>query len=746
MRGAALNWPPILGLSNTNTNISTVPRRYGLVGLLLNDTRHFFLFLPVAFALGISAYFAWPTEPSILSGPSVRYLALLPIVLLAGGFISAQTRAGQGARAGSVFCACMIAGAIWAKGHTSHAANVWETPAVPVGGIETRISGQVDMSEQRWRGGEVNMSVYAADLLEKPHRPFRARLFSSKDIAQLAAPGCHVELDVRLQGLGTPLTDGGYDPRFPAYFEGLRARGFIRDIVSLSCETGTWRHRLARLRQNMAGEIRTHLPPRTGGVATALITGLRGGISPAIRDTFRDSGLAHVLAISGLHMALFAGTVFALFRFLCALFPGFAQRYDIRRLSACLALAAAIAYLAISGASYATQRAFIMIALMFIAIALGRQALTMRNVSWAAFLVLLINPHAVMQVGFQMSFAAVIVLIGFFEAWRRRQAQETDVSRPNVFSSHLVGWRVVIRSLARARVYVFGLILTSLLAGGATGVLALIHFNQMAKFGLAGNLIAMPVFGMMVMPAAFVSVVLMPFGLAAGPLWVMGVGIDWIIMGAQWLVSFATPVYRIGPTPAFVLPAFLLGLIWLCLIRGLVRWAGLAAVLVACLSLGRQPAPDIHILGRGYQMAWRTPAGDMAVLHPKRATYETEIWRRRLGSPAQVSDEAYASCRFPVCSFEVSSGAKMVFVHDPRLLSAACRQADIIIAPYLTARYACAAHLVDRRDLTPFATSVVYISKIDGEIDRDYAARTQSTATHEARPWHRLNGTSKALE
>ena len=114
--------------------------------------------------------------------------------------------------------------------------------------------------------------------------------------------GCHARLKVRLQPLGAPLTDGGYDPRFPAFFEGLRARGFVREIVSLSCETGTWAHRLARLRLAMAEEIRTALPARTGGVAAALITGLRGGIPPAIRDTFRNSGLAHVLAISGLHM------------------------------------------------------------------------------------------------------------------------------------------------------------------------------------------------------------------------------------------------------------------------------------------------------------------------------------------------------------------------------------------------------------------------------------------------------------
>ena len=506
---------------------------------------------------------------------------------------------------------------------------------------------------------------------------------------------------MRLQPLGAPLTDGGYDPRFPAFFEGLRARVFVREIVSLTCETGTWAHRLARLRLAMAEEIRTTLPAQTGGVAAALITGLRGGIPPAIRDTFRNSGLAHVLAISGLHMALFAGTVFALLRVLCALFPRFAQSRDVRRISAYFALAAAVGYLALSGASYATQRAFVMIALVFIAIGIGRQALTMRNVGWAGFCVLLINPHAVMQVGFQMSFAAVIILVGFFEAWRRYSARHGQTFRNGAF------WR----SIIRVRVYLFGLLLTSLLAGGVTGVLALIHFNQMAKFGLVGNLIAMPIFGLMVMPAAFVSVIAMPFGLAAAPLWVMGKGLDWILLGAGQLVEAGDPLFRVGASPPYVLPAFMIGLIGLCLVQSRARWCGLAVMGFAVLSLGRQPVPDVHILGEAYQLAWRTPSGDMAVMHEKRAGYETDIWRRRLGWPTQTAEAGYAACRFPACRIELQAGAELALVTDARHLTEACGAVDVVIAPYIRARYPCAAHLVDRRVLKPFATTLVYVER-----------------------------------
>lgn len=690
----------------------------------MDNTRHFFPFLPVAFAIGIAVYFVWPTQPGL------HYLAALPILLAVerGANLFAPIGAyANYVRSGVIFCLCLICGTGWAQLHTYRASQSWAMPPLPTGGVETHISGQIDMSEIRWRGGELHMHVTTVDVPQHaqhiPTKPFRARLFTSKEIALRARPGCRGVLKVRLQPLGAPLTDGGYDPRFPAFFEGLRARGFVREIVSLSCEDGTWAHRLARLRLEMAHEIRAVLGPRTGGVAAALITGLRGGISPAIRDTFRNSGLAHVLAISGLHMALFAGTVFALLRVLCALFPRFAQVYDVRRLCAGFALAAAIAYLALSGASYATQRAFVMIALVFIAIAIGRQALTMRNVGWAAVVVLLLNPHAVMQVGFQMSFAAVIILVGFFEAWRRRSVNYDQPFRRGAL------WR----SIFRVRVYVFGLLLTSLLAGGVTGILALIHFNQMAKFSLAGNLIAMPLFGLMVMPAAFVSVVAMPFGLAAAPLWVMGLGLEWILLGAGALVETGDPLFRVGASPTYVLPAFIIGLIWLCLLGGASRWCGLAIMLFAIVSLGRQPAPDIHILGTAYQLAWRTPSGDMAVMHEKRAGYETEIWRRRLGWPKQVSDAKFANCRFPACRIELRAGAQLALVTQARHLSAACRAADIVIAPYVHARYPCAAHLVDGRSLSPFEATLVYLEPVENA----YRVVTRRPSANVARVWQR---------
>ena len=127
--------------------------------------------------------------------------------------------------------------------------------------------------------------------------------------------------------------------------------------------------------------------------------------------------------------------------------------------------------------------------------------------------------------------------------------------------------------------------------------------------------------------------------------------------------------------------------------------------------VGRQPTPDVHILGEAYQLAWRTPSGDMAVMHEKRAEYETDIWRRRLGWPRQVGDVAHAACRFPACRIELQAGAELALVTDARHLSAACGSVDIVIAPYIRARYPCSAYLIYRRVLKPFATTLVYVER-----------------------------------
>ena len=263
-------------------------------------------------------------------------------------------------------------------------------------------------------------------------------------------------------------------------------------------------------------------------MAAALVTGVRGMIAPDTRRAFRHSGLAHMLAISGLHMALFAGSVYALIRLLAALWPRLVLRHDMRKPAALIALLAATCYLVISGAGIATQRAYIMLAIFFLAVLLDRPAITMRNVLWAALIVLLLQPQAIVQVGFQMSFAAVMVLVATYEAWRRHDRLYLRLAdmTPSMRSLRLV-WR-----------YASALTLTSLIAGGVTGFIALTQFYQIGTFGLPANLLAMPIFGTLIMPMAPLSLALLPTGFDIGALTVMQTGIHAVLAAATWITDF----------------------------------------------------------------------------------------------------------------------------------------------------------------------------------------------------------------
>src|SRR5262249_4863176 len=124
-----------------------------------------------------------------------------------------------------------------------------------------------------------------------------------------------------------------------------------------------------------------------GSIASALITGKRDAISTQVNEAMYVSGLAHVLSISGYHMAVVASIAFFTIRALFALLPAFANQYPIKKWAALLALLAAAFYLLLSGAEVATQRSFIMIGIVLIGVLVDRATLTFRTLTVAALCV-----------------------------------------------------------------------------------------------------------------------------------------------------------------------------------------------------------------------------------------------------------------------------------------------------------------------------------------------------------------------
>src|SRR5690606_32505557 len=311
----------------------------------------------------------------------------------------------------------------------------------------------------------------------------------------------------------------------------------------------------------LAERIVARLGERTGGVAAAMTTGHETWIQSPDLDAMRDSGLAHILSISGLHMAVVGGFVFFTVRLLVATWPWLALRVSGRSVPALAGLVAVGTYLIISGAPPPAERAAVTASLAFLAVLAVRQAVTMRALAAAAFVVLLLRPEAVVTPGFQMSFAATAALAALVEVWPRR-IREFAAPWPIAMVRRFGSWLLAACA-------------ASLVAGMATGPFAMQHFNRTAVYGLIANLATAPLADFIMMPALALGAALEPLGLGGPFRWLAGKSVDAMLALGHWAASLPGAVQATPSAPAAALPVAFLGILFMCLWRGRWRWVGL---------------------------------------------------------------------------------------------------------------------------------------------------------------------------
>src|SRR5690606_38035320 len=226
-------------------------------------------------------------------------------------------------------------------------------------------------------------------------------------------------------------------------------------------------------------------------IGQAMVMGDQSAISDETRDVMAASGLAHIYSISGLHLSLVAGGMFFLLRLALASVPGWTQTLPIKKIAAIGGIVTACGYLLLAGgvANVPALRSTIMLGLIFGAILAGRRALTMRNVAIAALAIIIIDPASIFRASFQLSFAAVVALIGVYEMPRK----PPDTQRK--WSSRL--WATI-----------WATAVTSFIAGTATLLFSAYHFQPTAPLGVLGNVLVLPVVSLVIMPFAVLSVLL----------------------------------------------------------------------------------------------------------------------------------------------------------------------------------------------------------------------------------------------
>ncbi len=635
------------------------------------------LWLPVAAGLGILVYFALPYEPERWLGPASALAFAMAVVVARGRPVAPIALA--------AILAASLGFAAAQAGTARYAAPMLDGRIGPAW-VEGRVVGQSVLPQ----GVRVVLADLSIDRLapERTPRQVRIRLLSG---SEPLATGTRIGVRAILNPPSRPVLPGGFDFRRHAFFQGIGGIGFAVGHPSLLDGGGIGRMLpLESGRRAIADRIRSALDGDRSAIATALLTGDRGAIRPEIHKSIREAGLAHLLAISGLHLGLVAGLIFFAVRATLALVPSLALDRPIKKWAAVAALCGAFAYMLVVGSTVPTQRAFIMVGLVLVAVLVDRVAISMRLAAWAAALVLAIAPYSLLGPSFQMSFAAVIALIAGYEAMRHRLAE----------------WRRRAGPVGMGALYLAGVLLTTAIASTATAPFALYHFQQVASYGLLTNLLAVPLTALWIMPWGLAAYLLMPLGLEALALAPMGWGISALLAIAEAAAGWPHAAIRVAMPPGWALGLASLGGLWLCLWRGRWRLWGIAAVaagLIAMVWPGSRP--DILISEDGRLMAVRAADGRLSVSEPRRDRFTREIWLRADGRsevtswPTAGPDEAaWLTCDPLACLYR-PNGQSVALIRDPRALQEDCSMADIVVAAVPVPRFCRADIVVDRFDV-----------------------------------------------
>lgn len=630
----------------------------------------------VAFGFGIVGYYgadrepsAWAAVPAAVIAIAIAYAARMRPV----GFPIA------------IGVAAMATGFAVATVQTARIAH----PVLRTTASSATLSGFVEIREERERSDRIVVRVHKFSAARVSEIPERVRVAVRKGTAP--AVGSFVELKAHLSPPLPPLRPGGYDFARDMYFQRIGASGYALgkiQVVKPPVEQGFWLRYASLIdgmREGIDKRIRAVVPGDHGAIAAALITGKRDAISTPVNDAMYISSLAHVLSISGYHMAVVAGIVFFFIRAGLALVPSLATQYPIKKWAAFGALVAAAFYLLLSGAEVATQRSFIMIAIVLTGVMLDRPAITFRTLTVAALCVLVLAPASVVHPSFQMSFAATLALVSGYQyglLWRA----DADTS---------LGARVALwggREIA-------GLILASLVAGLATTPYAAFHFHRLAPYGVVANLLAMPVVSVLVMPMGILAVLAMPFGFDAVFWKLMGLGIDWMISVALWVTSLPGSVGRMaafGTGPLLLCTA---GMLLLCLLRSPLRWSGAGLVVAASLWAAAAPRPDVLVAADGQTAAFRGSDGQLAVLASGRDTFAIKEWLAADGdarAPKDASLSHGVRCDTAGCIGRFSDGRLVAMALSVEAFAEDCVRTAVVVSPR-EAPGACAALLLDRK-------------------------------------------------
>lgn len=632
----------------------------------MQQKNNLFLWAPFCFAAGIAVYFGLKFEPQIWIG------ALTTLVLTGISFFLSRNQDEHPFRKLgfilSIGAVLIFFGFSIAQIRTSFV----YTPILIKKISFTTLTGTIESIEPlgEEEGSRVVLENLEIEKLKPKETPRKVRLKIRKDEA--LQQGQRIKALANLNPTGTPVMPGAFDFQRMMFFKGIGGVGFTYkapEILEQGQKTGSW---LSAIRQKITDKVITATNNPQQAVIVALMTGQRGAIADENWDALRQSGLAHLLAISGLHVGMVAGVLFFFSRLLMAFFPALALHYPIKKYAAVIALIGALFYTLIVGATIPTQRALMMTGLVMVAIIFDRSPFSLRLVALAALVVLFFSPESLTSVSFQMSFAAVAALIYFY-----------DLIRPYWIAMHRkAGFS------RKVALYFIGISLTTIVAGTATGLFSLYHFQNYAVFGVLANIIAVPLMAFVVMPLIVLSYVLMPLGLENLSLGVIEWGVSWVLATAHWVSHIDGASWHIAAFPHWIFISMVCcGWFW-------IAWKGrfkrivipIFIIMIGLISLYKQA--DILVSSKVNLVAITNETGSLWLSTRVKERYSSDQWMRlngltnqeKLKWPKEGSVDGFPlTCGQYGCRGELK-GQKISVAFHNKAWQEDCDWADLVIS------------------------------------------------------------------
>ena len=612
------------------------------------------LWLPVLLGVGIGLYFSFPTEPDI--GLVAGLCALFSLCI----WIFWQKTAGR-----LLFIALLVVafGVLRAEIRT----NLVAAPVLHEEIFFRPIEGNITDIQIKEKGEKLILSNVQIDGFEEAETPKRISV-SLKRVEEGLNVGDKIQLQATLFPPPTPVMPQAYDFSRMFYYEQLGAVGYSpkQPVVIKKAEQNNFEQWLNGLRLSLTQRILAPMTPENGWVSAAMMVGEMSGVSKDTADVMRESGIYHILSISGLHMSLAAMLVFFTVRFLLSLYPPFALHVPIKKIAALVALFSAFAYLLLAGYPVPAVRSFIMVAVVMLAILFDRSGISVFSLAWAATLTLLWQPESLLGASFQLSFAATICILTFYERFSHV-----------LYKNNIGFWHKI-------WLYFLGIMLTSLVATFATTPLVIYHFNRFTLWGIAANMLLLPLVSMWIMPAAVIALLLMPFGLEYYPLITLDFGISLMMRGARFFAELPYASISLPPPSFWGIILAVFGGLWLCIWQQKWRLLGVPLLIIGVATIALHKPYDLLISSNASKVAMRLEDGQFVFIRGKDDSFDGKMWLRTHGQENGLSiedlDEELGGCDKHKCTI-TAYGKKIVATKGKKEIEASCDgNPDIVIS------------------------------------------------------------------